>query len=952
MPPASDKVKAVFLAALDIATPAERAAYLDAACADDYGLRPFVEALLRAHDQHDYFLDHPPAQLSAAEWEAATPREPEQPGAVVAGRYRLLEPVGEGGMGTVWLAEQTEPVRRRVALKLIKPGLGSKAVVGRFEAERQALALMDHPGIARVLDGGTTEAGRPFFVMEYVQGVPLTQYCAGARLGVIERLQLFVQVCQAVQHAHQKGVIHRDLKPSNILVAVADGVPVPKVIDFGLAKALHEPLTDNPQETAHGVLVGTPLYMSPEQAGFDNPDVDTRADVYALGVVLYELLTGTTPLERDRVKNTPWPEVVRRIREEEPPRPSSRLGAAPPGAVRELPAEPRRLARQLRGELDWIVLKCLEKDRARRYETANGLARDVQRFLADEVVEARPPGTAYRLRKWLRKYRGPVVAAGLFLLALLGGMAGTAWGLVRTNEALAAEAAQRREAVEQRGAAVEQSKRAVRAEALATQRLKQVSAEHLVLDATFAFLVRDMLGHDKSAEQPFDANFLVLRNNKLTVREVLDRAADGVGKRFANKPNVEAAVRLILAETYRMIGEYELALPHAERAVALQVELHGAGHAETLFNKHQLAVLCLHLGKNDRAEQLSREVLRAAADQGGDHVLTRHAKMNLASAYLRQNKLDQAGKLNREVLDAQAAALGPDHPDVLACKNNLATVYLHQNRPADAEPLLRAALEARPSVQEPDHPRTLSTRNNLATVYYLQGRHDKATPLFEEVLNKMRTVQGDGHPETIRAAFNLAMSYRASGRLADAEQAIDEWWPRCRARIDLADPITRQGTGVAQGVYARLNKLTRVEALHRDLAEAWKARAGPGAAQYAYHLAIVGDALLRQTKWADAEKALRESLAVRAKAEPEAWTTFYNRACLGVTLDGLRRFDESGKHLVAGYEGLKRRVATIPPGDRQCLRQVLQWLVSHFEALGPPEEAARWRKELANLPAP
>ena len=305
---------------------------------------------------------------------AYVPRE--QPGTVVAGRYKLLEAIGEGGMGTVWVAEQTQPVRRKVALKLIKPGMDSKSVLARFEAERQALAVMDHPNIAKVLDGGLTETGRPFFVMEYVKGVPITEYCEATRLSVPERLQLFVQVCQAVQHAHQKGIIHRDLKPSNILVAPYDDRLVPKVIDFGLAKAMYQSLTEQTLHTAHETVLGTPLYMSPEQAQLNNLDIDTRSDLYSLGVLLYELLTGTTPLEKQRFKEAAWDEIRRIIREEEPPRPSMRLSSSKmlPSLAAGRQTEPARLTKLVRGELDWIVMKALEKDRTRRYETANGLA--------------------------------------------------------------------------------------------------------------------------------------------------------------------------------------------------------------------------------------------------------------------------------------------------------------------------------------------------------------------------------------------------------------------------------------------------------------------------------------------------------------------------------------------------------------------------------------------------
>ena len=330
---------------------------------------------------------------------------------MVAGRYKLLEAIGEGGMGTVWAAEQTKPVRRKVAVKLIKAGMDSKSVLARFDAERQALAVMDHPNIAKVLDGGLTESGRPFFVMEYVKGLPITEYCDAMRLEIPARLGLFVQVCQAVQHAHQKGIIHRDLKPSNILVAPYDDKPVPKVIDFGLAKAMHQSLTELTLHTAHEAVMGTPLYMSPEQAQLNNLDVDTRSDLYSLGVLLYELLTGTTPLEKHRFKEAAWDEIRRIIREEEPPRLSTRLSSSVmlPSLAANRGTEPSRLTALVRGELDWIVMKSLEKDRNRRYATANDLVLDVQRYMADEPVQACPPTVGYRLRKLLRRHKGPVV---------------------------------------------------------------------------------------------------------------------------------------------------------------------------------------------------------------------------------------------------------------------------------------------------------------------------------------------------------------------------------------------------------------------------------------------------------------------------------------------------------------------------------------------------------------
>lgn len=427
------RARDVFMAALEAKDPGERNRILTEQCQGDVGLRREVELLLQQHERDETFiLDAAPADLDAT----GAVEMLERAGSIV-GPYKILQEIGEGGMGVVFMAEQSSPIQRMVALKIIKPGMDSRQVIARFEAERQTLALMDHPNIARVLDAGTSPHGRPYFVMELVKGLPITKYCDEHHLTVAERLELFKSVCQAVQHAHQKGVIHRDIKPSNVLVAEYDHQAVPKIIDFGVAKAMGFKLTERTMFTGLGQVLGTLEYMSPEQAKLNQLDIDTRSDIYSLGVLLYELLTGSTPFERKRLREAAYDEVLRIIREEEPPKPSTRVSTAAelPAIANNRGAEPKKLSVLMRGELDWVVMRALEKDRNRRYETANGLAMDIQRYLAGEPVAAHPPSAAYRLKKFLRKRRGPVAAATLLLLALVGGIVGTTIGMFRANRA-------------------------------------------------------------------------------------------------------------------------------------------------------------------------------------------------------------------------------------------------------------------------------------------------------------------------------------------------------------------------------------------------------------------------------------------------------------------------------------------------------------------------------------
>jgi hypothetical protein len=510
-------VESVFLAALEKGSPEERTVYLSAACRGNVELRRQVELLLDAHQKAAQFLE-PPARPVAQET-GIYPSAPDQVGRMIAGRYRLVEAIGEGGMGSVWMAQQVQPETWLVALKLIRPGMDSRAILARFETERQALALMDHPNIAKVLGGGATDDDRPFFVMELVKGKPITAYCDEHRLTPRQRLELFVPVCQAIQHAHQKGVIHRDLKPNNVLVARYDGRPVPKVIDFGVAKAAGQPLTEQPPVTGFGTVVGTPEYMSPEQAELNQLDVDTRSDLYALGILLYELLTGATPFSRKELTRAGLLEILRVIREREPPRPSTKLSTTDtlPTLAANRRTEPQELTRLLRIELDWIVKKALEKDRNRRYETANGFAADVQRYLAGEAVSAVPPSAGYRLRKFVGRNKGPVIAGSMVAAALVMGFVGTTIGL------MSAQAARRR-AVE-----AEMIERVERQNGQAARREAERTASSLQLELNRAEIRDD----SRLALLRFARAFKELPIDATDLRELAATAALFIGQRHA-----------------------------------------------------------------------------------------------------------------------------------------------------------------------------------------------------------------------------------------------------------------------------------------------------------------------------------------------------------------------------------------------------------------------------------
>jgi len=1014
----SPELKAIFLEALDCPSDGERRAFLDRACEGDTTLRSRIDALLVAHQDAGNFLEEP-VPTPTVTWSNPTPLE--APGTVI-GPYKLMEPIGEGGMGVVYVAEQARPVRRRVALKIIKPGMDTKQVIARFEAERQALAMMDHPNIAKVHDAGTTESGRPYFVMELVRGIPITEYCDRERLAIPERLELFVLVCRAVQHAHQKGIIHRDLKPSNILVTVIDGAAVPKIIDFGVAKATGGALTERTLYTAFHQFVGTPLYMSPEQADLSGMDMDTRSDIYSLGVLLYELLTGTTPFDQETFRKAAFDELRRIIREQEPPKPSTRLSSL--GATRTTvsanrKADARHLDRAVRGELDWIVMKALEKDRRRRYETANDFGADVVRYLADEPVEACPPSVWYRFSKYARRNRGILVTSAVVGLALVAGTALATWQAIRATQARTLATRREREA----------QTAAAESKALATE-LKKAAAESqraaAESKAVLAFLVQDMLGaaapHQALGRDVKVAEGLA-KGRDVKVAEVLANAEKKIDTAFPNQPLVEAGVRHALGTARFALGQYDLALRHLSRSYELRRELLGAEHPETLATLDNLVRPLRHQGKLDDARKLDEQALEIRRRIfGPEHPDTLRSMLGVADLLLNQGKSDDARKLLEQVLEIQRRVLGPEHPDTLLSMSVLAGVLQSKGNMDEAHKLRVQTLEIQRRVLGPEHPRTLKSMHILGEILHGQGKLDESRKVQEETLELYRRILGPEHPDTVWSMLELVMVLMAQGKLEEARKLSEQVLEIRRRTLGPEHPDTLESmhkladTFLPQGQVEEARKLREeiLEIQRRTLApehpetlstlaqlgvdhlyagrpdeaarlmeDALRRAAGrtdaleklkwvPLALANAYDdagqfekaepllrdevtraraaskeapptagaLALLGKNLLQQKKFVEAELALQECLAIRAKALPDNWLLFNTRSMLGEALLGQRKLTEAEPLVVQGYEGLKARAALIPAEGRARLPEAATRVVRLYIALNQPGKAA------------
>ena len=654
-------------------------------------------------------------------------------------------------MGVVFLAEQEAPVRRAVALKVIKPGMDTAQVVARFEAERQALALMDHDHIARVFDAGMTDGGRPFFVMELVDGVPITEYCDRERMTPNGRLELFVTVCRAIQHAHQKGIIHRDIKPSNVLVTLRDGKPVPKVIDFGVAKATEQRLTEKTLFTAHGQMVGTPAYMSPEQASLSLQDVDTRSDIYSLGVMLYELLTGTTPIETTRLREASFIEIQRLIRDVEPPRPSSRLSSLGDSATivaGNRATDPKPLSRLLAGDLDWIVMKALEKDRDRRYASAGTLAEDVGRYLRREAILARPPSTAYRLTRFADRHRGAVLAAAAVSASLLAGTTIATWqAVVATragNDAMAAAAAEHR------------AKQAAEA--------KEAEAR-----AVLGFLENQIL----AAARPRGRDGGL--GPDVTLRAAVDAAVPFVESSFKDQPLTEARLRMTLGNSYQYLGDGKASALQYEPARAIRTRLLGPDHPDTLDGIIQLGISYDMQGRVRESVELYEAILPICKVRfGPDARQTLRCMNNLAMGLYVMDRLEEAMNIHREVLAISRARYGPDDRSTLVTMINLANVYHALILYEDALKLREETVRLFGARYGPDDPDALMAMHNLGESFHALGRFADALRVDVETRSRRNIVLGVDHPDTLMSLWAMSRDLIRLRRGAEAVPILDE----------------------------------------------------------------------------------------------------------------------------------------------------------------------------------
>ena len=748
--------KSIFKAAMELKTPPERIAYVEKVCASDPALKERISALLKAREQKGDFLeallDEPLVSVNEQPLE-------EKPGTVI-GRYKLLEQIGEGGMAVVYMAEQAEPIRRKVALKIIKLGMDTRSVITRFEAERQALAMMDHPNIAKVLDAGATETGRPYFVMELVKGASITDFCDANNLSTHERLKLFVQVCQAVQHAHQKGIIHRDIKPTNVMVTLLDGEPVPKVIDFGIAKAINRRLTEKTLFTRYAQIIGTPPYMSPEQAEMSGLDIDIRTDIFSLGTLLYELLTGSPPFTSEYLLSKSYEEMQRIIREEEPTRPSTKISTLDQARIdvaRYRNTNPEALHKLIRDDLDWVVMKTLEKDRDRRYDSVSEFATDIKRYLDNEPVLAGPPSTVYRIKKFVQRRHGLVTATIAVIAALMIGL------IVSSVMYFRAEYALRREA-----------------------------AAHTEAQTVTDFLTNELL----ASVYPEKA-----KGQEVTVRYILEAASDNLESMFETRPLTEAKIRHTLGLTYDKMGDYEAADVHLTRALGIRTEQLGEDDPSTLAIIDDIGWLRCSQGQYEQSESLLSKAYEGRRQILGDeHPDTIESLSNLGAQYMIQAQFQKGMKLSEKAFEMASRILGDKHPVTLHSRTAIALEYNIAAEFNAARLLASEGFDISRRILGDEHKTTLDMLNQFVWASLEMDHIEKSRILAPEALAISQRVFGEEHLTTMTAMNNLGQLYLMQGKLDKAELLLTR-------SVELSERILGKFHGYRALMLIRLTRL-------------------------------------------------------------------------------------------------------------------------------------------------